>query len=72
MKLPNNNVQSMIDTIYPGISTIPAIHDRDKYFLERTILSARNDDVDELNQDLLHKFQGAETVFYSADSVVTE
>lgn len=72
MKLPSNTVESMINTVYPGISTIPADHEQDKYFLERTILSARNDDVDELNQMLLDKCQGEETIFHSADSLVTE
>jgi hypothetical protein len=72
MKLPENNVPSLINTIYPGISTIPSNHDVDKYFLERTILSARNDDVDDLNQKLLDKFIGEQTIFHSADSVVKE
>jgi hypothetical protein len=72
MKLPSNTVQSVIDTIYPAISTIPANHNHDKFFLERTILSARNDDVDEMNKMLLDKFQGEQTILYSADSVVTE
>jgi ATP-dependent exoDNAse (exonuclease V) alpha subunit len=40
--------------------------------LEHTILSARNDDVDELNQMLLDKCQGEETIFHSADSLLTE
>jgi hypothetical protein len=40
--------------------------------LERTILSARNDDVDELNKALLEKFPGEKTVFHSADSVIRE
>jgi hypothetical protein len=44
----------------------------DKYFLERTILSARNDDVDDLDQKLLDKFLGEQTIFHSADSVVKE
>ena len=72
MRLPSNSVQSLIDAIYPGISLIPENHQQDKYFLERTILSARNDDVDELNQMLLDKLSGEEKVFQSADSVVTE
>ncbi|KAJ7256217.1 hypothetical protein B0H12DRAFT_982207, partial [Mycena haematopus] len=72
MKLPHNNVQSLIDTIYPGISTLPVDHRQDKYFLERTILSAHNDDMDEPNDKLLDKFTGEEIVFLSADSVVTE
>jgi len=72
MKLLSNTVPSLMDSIYPGIATIPANHDQDKYFLERTILSARNDDVDELNKMLLHKFQGEESVFNSADSVIRE
>jgi hypothetical protein len=72
MKLPSNSVESMIDTIYPEISTIHPDHDQDKYFLEHTILSARNDDVDELNKALLEKFPGEKTVFHSADSVIRE
>ena len=72
MKLPSNTVDSLVESVYPGLSGIPANHDRDKYFLERTILSARNDDVDELNQMLLDKFQGEEKIFHSADSLVTE
>ncbi|KAJ6523319.1 hypothetical protein B0H19DRAFT_889192, partial [Mycena capillaripes] len=67
---PANTVESMIDTIYPGISAIPPDHQRDKYFLERTILSARNDDVDELNQMLLDKCQGEEKKIHRADSLV--
>ena len=42
------------------------------YFLECTILSAHNDDVDDLNDKLLARFTGEMTVFHSADSVVTE
>ena len=63
---------SLIDAVYPGISLIPENHQQDKYFLEHTILSARNDDVDELNQMLLDKLSGEEKVFQSADSVVAE
>ncbi|KAJ6466772.1 hypothetical protein C8R45DRAFT_761579, partial [Mycena sanguinolenta] len=72
MKLPSNNVQSLINAIYPGLSTIPSNHQLDKYFLDRTILSARNDDVDDLNRKLLDKFGREETVFHSADRVVRE
>jgi hypothetical protein len=40
--------------------------------LERAILSARNDDVDELSQMLLDNFFEEEVVYHSADSVVNE
>ncbi|KAJ6480368.1 hypothetical protein C8R45DRAFT_761371, partial [Mycena sanguinolenta] len=65
MKLPQNTVQSLIHTIYPGIYTLSADHHHNKYFLEH--ISAHNDDVDELNTNLLNKFTEDETVFHSAD-----
>jgi hypothetical protein len=71
MKLPTNTVDALIDALYPAMSTLQ-LHDEaayDQYFLERTILSARNDDVDDLNQKLLEKIPGEERVYNSADSV---
>jgi hypothetical protein len=62
---------SLIDALYPGIDTLtPENHD--DYFMERTILSARNDDVDQLNQSVLDRFPGEQKVFHSADSVKYE
>jgi hypothetical protein len=41
----------------------------DSFFLERTILSAKNTDVDEINTAILDSFPGEKAVFTSADSV---
>jgi hypothetical protein len=66
-KCAENTVQSLIDTIYPGIDLLP--HPEDHYFSERTILSSRNDDVDDLNHAILNRFPGEVKVFQSADSI---
>ena len=44
---PENTVQSLIDTIYPGVGTNTQ---PDQYYADRTILCSRNDDVYELNK----------------------
>ena len=66
-KCAENTVQSLIDTIYPGIGLLP--HPEDHYFSQCTILSSRNDDVDELNHAILNHFPGELQVFQSADSI---
>jgi ATP-dependent DNA helicase PIF1 len=62
---PHNTVESLIDSVYPGISHLP--HPPDHYFTERCILSARNDDVDHLNEKILNDLPGEERVYLSAD-----
>lgn len=65
-----DNLQSLIDFIYPGLGSRnppPA-----EYFLNRMILSARNSDVDDINNDILEQMAGVPKVFMSADSVVSE
>lgn len=64
-----NTVDDLINAIYPEID---AEQTSDQYFLDRTILSCKNDDVDDLNQTLLGKFPGNERVLMGADSVVLE
>ena len=64
---PQNTVESLIDTIYPGIKSHPLPHD--DYFFERSILSARNDDVDDINLKILKDFPGEERAYHSADSI---
>jgi hypothetical protein len=49
-------VESLIEIVYPGISG-PALPN-DQYFAECSILSACNDDVDELNKRILDAFPG--------------
>ena len=63
-----DTVDSLIDAIYPGIVQGEK---PDDYFKNRTLLSCKNDDVDDLNSDILARFPAEEKVLRSADSVVT-
>jgi hypothetical protein len=67
-KCRENTIASLIDTIYPGISTpnLPT-----QYFSERTVLSTLNADVDSLNKYVLSKFPGQIKEFHSADFIPT-
>jgi len=66
-KCTENSVSSLISTIYPGVNELP--HPPDHYFAERTILTSRNDDVDDINEKMLSEFPGDMSDFLSADSV---
>ena len=41
----------------------------DQHFAEHTILTDRNDDVDNINKEMLSKFPGEQRSFLSADSI---
>ena len=72
MKCRENTVDSLIDTIYPDISTLNvSIEHLSNYFSERTVLSTLNVDVDSLNKTVLAKFPGQVKVFHSADFIPT-
>jgi len=69
MHCVNNDIQSLINALYfpvlfPGHPPVD-----DSFFLEYTILSAKNTDVDEINTTILDLFPGDKAVFTSADSV---
>ena len=55
-KCTKNTVSSLISTIYPGINQLP--HPPDHYFAKHTILTSRNDDVDDINEKMLSEFPG--------------
>jgi hypothetical protein len=61
--------ENLIDSIFPGINgpTPPP-----SYFLERSILAARNGDVDGLNNNVLGRMVGERRTFISADKITTE
>jgi hypothetical protein len=65
----NNTVESLIEATYPGIGQG---HKEDQYFLDRTLLSCKNDDVDDFNAMILEKFPGEKRVMMSSDSVQLE
>jgi hypothetical protein len=62
----DNTMESLISSIYPGIEQG---NHPDQCFLDRTILSCTNDNVDGINSMLLTSLSGAEQVFNSADTV---
>jgi hypothetical protein len=66
IRMPDNSVQSLSDAIYPGIADG---NKEDDYFLQCTILSPKNDAVDDLNQFILDKVPGQETVLMSTDKI---
>jgi ATP-dependent DNA helicase PIF1 len=66
-KCTENTISSLISMIYTGINQLP--HPPDQYFAERTILTSRNNDVDDINEKMLSEFPGEEIEFLSADSI---
>jgi len=64
MIVADNTVKSLIGSIYPNIA-IP--NHPDQYFLDRTILCCRNDDVNAINQEILSAFPGQELTVHSID-----
>ena len=53
MCLPQNNIEGLINAVYPGIDQSNM---SDQFFLECTILSSKNDTVDQLNQMTLDRY----------------
>lgn len=68
MKCPGNSLSSLIDTIYPNVEQPQP----NKYFLDRTILSPRNDEVAHINNEVLKRFPGQSRVFCGADELIKE
>jgi len=58
----------LFNSIYSSVHPNQSNH----YFLQRSVLSCRNDDVDELNDMILQTFHGQERIYQSADTVITE
>jgi len=51
----STNLDDFIDEVYPNISNIKI---DSSYAIERTILTAKNDDVDAINDKVLNKING--------------
>ena len=62
----DNTMESLITAIYPDIQQG---NHPDQYFLDRSILSCTNDNVDVINSILLTSLPGPEHTFNSADTV---
>lgn len=68
--LITTNFSDLITFVYSGVGSTPP--PPPEYFLNRSILAARNIDIAETNQHILDSMSGEEHVFYSADSIITE
>ena len=66
MGCQDNTITSLMNFVFSDIS-----HGEkdDQYFLDRAILSCKNDDVADINAQLLAKFPGQQQMLLSADSV---
>ncbi|KXN87692.1 ATP-dependent DNA helicase PIF1 [Leucoagaricus sp. SymC.cos] len=58
-------MNDLTNFIYPDIQ----LHQSDQYFLDRTVLSSRNDEVDEINAAILERIPGEKHVLMGADSI---
>ena len=67
-----NDAASLINPLYPDLATLSQNARHDQCFLYQTILTAWNDDVDDLNEAILQQMQGNELTFHSADSIMRE
>ena len=63
----SEKLDDFIDEVYPNISNV--IEDTNN-IIERTILAAKNEDVDVINDKVLYKLNGDDFVYYSADSII--
>ena len=70
-EMVTGDIDNLIDTIYPAIAIDRPIPPPD-YFLQRTILAARNSDVDDINRKVLDRMPGEQQIFVSADSIARE
>jgi ATP-dependent DNA helicase PIF1 len=68
MCCPDNSIDDLISSTYPDIG----IQHGDAYFLGRTILSCKNDDVGDINAAVLEKFPGQTWILQSADSAESD
>ncbi|THH15669.1 hypothetical protein EW146_g4843 [Bondarzewia mesenterica] len=65
-----SSIENLIESTYPNIKQ-NAPH-APSYFLNRIILAARNEDVDNINSIVLKSFPGEDRVYPSADTVALE
>ncbi|KAF5390318.1 hypothetical protein D9757_002964 [Collybiopsis confluens] len=72
MRCHGNTVQSLINAIYPSLNLIEINGNNDEWFMERTILCAKNDAVDEVNWLCLKCIPGEIRLYNSADKAIPD
>src|ERR1700761_7611860 len=63
-----DSLNKLFDSIYPGLDQ----PQEDSYFAERAILTSRNVEVKELNEQLLSRFPGELKIYEGVDSIQIE
>ncbi|KAJ9557871.1 hypothetical protein OSB04_012485 [Centaurea solstitialis] len=59
-----NSMDALIDAVFPSLQINEAASD---YIVSRAILSTKNRNVDDINDELINRFCGEEKVYYSFD-----
>ncbi|KNZ76169.1 hypothetical protein J132_11288 [Termitomyces sp. J132] len=62
----DNSVIGLISFTYPHIDH----HQDDQYYLDHTILSGKNSDVEDINSEVLQRCPGEDKILQSADSII--
>ena len=63
------SIKHLINATFPNLSA----HASDgKYMVDRALITPLNEDVDKLNEMVIHDFPGEETIYYSFDLVVDD
>lgn len=65
-------IEDLINAVYPNIAQINPTADNDDFFKHRTILSARNDDVNDVNAKVLTMMPGVVHTCLGSDRMVRE
>ncbi|THH13908.1 hypothetical protein EW146_g6362 [Bondarzewia mesenterica] len=67
IKMVDNTMDGLINALYPEIAGGPK---PDHYFLDHTILSSKNDTVDDINHSILAQFPGEESIVIGIDKMI--
>ena len=68
----NNSIQSLAETVFPGLSNPNSPPPSSAYLADRVLLAPRNDTVTELNKILLNSMPGQVCTFRSADKIIDD
>ena len=63
------SLDALIDAVFPSLETNMS---DSNYIISRAILSTKNDSVDEINDYLIGRFHGEETIYFSFDEAIDD
>ncbi len=70
--IANNSIQSLTETVFPGLSNPNSPPPSSAYLADHVLLAPRNDTVTELNKTLLNSMPGQVCTFRSADKIIDD